>query len=174
MGKLMLYGAGRSLQCLHLNLDYNIANNKSSVPSFKTTNGSSYSAIYNFKTSSNSNVFDKSKKVLYLFDGWKGSISSDNLENFDVQQYAPNSLSNINYSRSNSVTISNRIYTINATNNNTNSIIVNSIQFTKTLVLWDGGAEQTVLVAGYFLDEPVTIEAGKTKTFAVNIDCWNY
>lgn len=170
MGKLMLYGAGRACQSLAC---LSPGSNGTNVTAFKDKDGNSRNALA-YGTGTNSTQYNKNTGY---FRDLTGYISADTIEDFDLTDYTTNAIANVSSSSSSAQSGTNgRIYTITATNNNTEAIIVASIKFTKTIAYFYSNSfgDCTALICGYFLDTPVTIEAGATKTFAVNIDCWNY
>lgn len=167
MGKLMLYSAGRAMlsQCCHATSDA-----YGDTPTYKTLDGQSYSKLGYAKTAA------QAVKVYGFCQSLTGYVSADTVEDFSLDHYTTRELANISYSRTEAGNVNGRAYTITATNNNASAVTVGSIKFTKTINYATSGAagDKVALISGYFLDTPVTIEAGATKTFAVNIDCWNY
>ena len=174
MGKLMLYGAGRACQIITCK-DNDSGVVYMTVPTFKDTSGTDRNTIS--KTTSSSYV-SNFKENASLFMNLTGYISTDTIDDFTLdtsktKAYQTNAIADISYTRSSAVSTNGRTYTITATNDGASAVSVSSIKFTKT-VWYNNNTSSTCLTVGYFLDTPVTIEAGATKTFAVNIDCWNY
>lgn len=177
MGKIMLYKAGRMCQSLSVitpastNSRFYIDTN-----SYKATDGTTLTGII-CTTYANATVAVSTVNNMSLFRSITGYVSPDTVSDFDASDYTTNEISNISYTRTESVSKNGRILNISATNNGASAVSVGSIKFTKSLVVRDTDGHDgnyTCLICGYFLDTPVTIEAGATKTFAVNIDCWNY
>lgn len=171
MGKLMLYGAGRACQ---------IASSKgtdsgvtyATIHAYKDTSGNTYNTIGN---SSGSNYSGTTCNNIQYLKDLTGHISADTLADFTLDDYNANALSDIGYTRTMATNTNGVIYTITATNNGASAVTVGSIKFAKNVYYKSNSSNVcSCLIAGYFLDTPVTIEAGATKTFAVNIDCWNY
>lgn len=180
MGKLLLYGAGRAIQSYACGLPSTTGGYQTN--SYKDTSGNSYSSIWiwikSYNTSSATNTANKVIEQLKWLDGLTGACSADTEADFDLVDYTTNAIADVSVSQSNLATVNGRIYTVTATNNGASDVSVGSIKFTKGIYApageTDSPTAQTCLICGYFLDNPVTLGVGETKTFAVNFDCWNY
>ena len=175
MSKIILYNAGRVAQSLTTT---NQNNGNSAQPistaNFKDTSNTSHTTLFFSEYTTTLGV--SSLLNISLFNDITGYVSADELADFNVSDYTTNEISDITYTRAKSLSINGAIYTITATNNGASDVDVGSIKFTKNLYGTSGGPSVpwTCLVFGYFLDNPVTIGVGETKTFAVNFDCINY
>jgi len=169
MGKILLYSAGRACQSFLSNTG--AVNNELTVHPYKDINGAQYTGLY---WADNNNVYFVNASI---YNGVTGYISADTEQDFsldlsDAKSYETRDFQNISYSRSSSNQTGGKIYTIQATNNGSEAITVCSLKFRKNIKRkTNSGATDTDCVLwGYFLDAPVTIGVGETKTFAINID----
>ncbi len=163
MGKILLYKAGRA--CLALQ------SGASSFHTFKDVNGDDcWGLVYD--TTQPATTLRKIVNDLKVYNDLTGYASEDTEEDFSLDHYSTREIANVSYSRTSATSTGGIVYTIQVTNDSSAEISVGSIKFTKTLDTANGGslATSTCLLWGYFLDTPVTIGVGETKTFAINLD----
>lgn len=185
MGKILLYRAGRAAISLLSTPSGSIGSGgKRNVNTWKDENGDEYSTWY-FDTSSsttNGNII----YYMSIFNGGgstggqstnpdlKGYASADTEEDFSLDHYTTREIANLTYSRNESPQTAGRIITTQVTNNGSEAVTVNSLKFVKKVKAYPSGSssasDKNALLWGYFLDSPVTIGVGETKTFALNFD----
>ncbi len=174
MGKILLYRPGRACVAGQLNVldEWGQTGGGRYVHPYKGITGTEQTYLYIGTSSYAAECLNN----LQLYANLTGYVSADTENDFsldlsDEKSYAIRDVANIGYSRSSSVGRGYRIYTISATNNGSSEVTVNSIKFVKSIMYWGGSSSKMdCLVLGYFLDSPVTIGVGETKTFAINLD----
>lgn len=166
MGKILLYKPGRACQAL-LAKPTQSGSYSALVHPFKAIDGTEKSALLYY-----SNNFSNSMENIQFYDGLTGYASADTENDFSLNHYTIRDIPGVTYSRTSSAQTGGKVYTIQVTNTGSEAITVGSIKFTKTIHAMAGESQSNLncVILGYFFDEPVTIEAGTTKTFAVNFD----
>ena len=167
MGKILLYKAGKAVMAYLC--APTTSSLQSSVKPFKLLDGTEVDYLfYGTGGGDDGNLVGKNAR---LFNDCTVYASEDTENDFSLDHYTTREISNLSYSRTSSAQLAGRIYTIQITNNGASSVDVGSLKFTKVLrQTRNANYSAGSLMFGYFFDAPVTIDAGETKTFAINFE----
>ena len=167
MGKILLYPAGRACMSILCNPAlYGTNNDRYHTHNYKIVSGAQKTGVQ----------MDKMDNI-QIYSGLTSYASADTEEDFSLdlsnaKSYEIRGISNLTYTRGETAQIGGRTLTLQVTNGGADSITVNSLKFSKVVYYStdSGKGSGEALLWGYFLDSPVTIGVGETKTFAINLD----
>lgn len=167
MGKVLLYGAGKA--CLAMQCAPTTETDGYSTNPFKVLNGTQYNSMY-YYTYSTSN-YQSMMPSFQIYNGLTGYASADTEDDFSLEHYTTREISNVSYVRTATAERGGRVYSIRVTNNNSESVSVGSIKFTKSIACpAKSSTGKDALILGYFFDSAVTINPGESKTFAIEFN----
>lgn len=140
---------------------------------FKTTTGADITQPY-WLWSTGCSTMSQSTHNNYNMRNLIPVATSDSIGNYDVTDYTAISAANINYTTQRTIqpTSARLTYAITITNNDTSSVTVSCIKFCKRFISAYRTSDCTAtwsnaLCYGYFLDNPITLEAGESATLSV-------
>ena len=171
MGSIKKYQAGLSLE--YINFDPNTestvsSNVQSNVPAYKDVNGNSRTTIALYTSSFNAK---ECRRNTTPYSFLKAVASTETLSQYNVSNYALNSVGSADYSAASSGEA--KTITVGVTNNTASSITVGSIKFYKT-INWSTNSQPNctcdVLICAYFFDEPKVLEPNEEFTTAIKFD----
>ena len=143
------------------------------VPEYKATNGTSYTKLYLGYADSGSAL--KSVSNLQPYRLLTAYASAEVETNFDIDEYAsPSSeLSDLTIVKTETSTTYGNSYILEITNNGSAAATVNSFKFIRTLYTTGQNVSAECLMFVVYLDSPLTIAVGATKTVTVNFSFYN-
>lgn len=146
-------------------------NQATTVGAYQSVEGTSYSTLNLSRYSSD--YYAPSVNNLSTYKGYTAYASSEVETNFDIDDYAtPSDFTDLTINKTETITLYGISYILEITNNGSEAVTVNSFKFTKNLYP-SGSQAKTCLMSVVYLDSPVTIAVGATKTVTVNFSFYN-
>ena len=172
MGTLKKFRAGLSNESMILiPLDMSKVNEFSTtdypVPTFKDTNGNSFSNIrlYGYTSGYVSHAVEAMSPYSFITP----FATADLLEDYDVEDYEVTSVATITSNSMARTVTGNTVtktHTLTISNTGSSAVTVGCIKFKRKVIVGNDNVKQC-LVLGYYLDTPLSIGAGETKTLTI-------
>lgn len=174
MGTMKKYIAASSFESAQLCMGADTTS--VSIIPFKTITGTDINSTYYYGSNACSNAYVLTMNNMNLRN-LIPVATADEINNYDVNDYLATSVATLNYTTQRIVQsdMCRLVYVITLTNNDTMDKTINCIKFTKRFVKTYASGNCTAnydnaLCYGYFLDEPVTLAAGESKSLSISFE----
>lgn len=168
MGKLRFYQPFFSLIAGLITTDA-YSGSAVTVPTYKDTSGTEHTTLY---LGASPSYNDELKSMVHFFQGMTAYATADLSDNYSISDYSAQNIENssVNIQQIFRLTAYSTGQVVTITNNSEEQKNVNCIKFVKNLYYnYSTTRKSPCLICGYYLDTPLTLAAGESKTITIEM-----